>query len=247
MSADLSRRLTRRHAARQAAVRAAVASQAARIFKATFDIDDVAGSWGLFAAQVTPLIQQQHGVSSELAAQYFTRFRQASRAAGSSEALLASTPRPDQIRRLLEYDARIATLRTIANGMPADRAAQSALTRVVGTCQSLVSDGGRETVMQSTDADDQASGWVRLPEDDACDFCALLATRGPAYRSETSATFEAHRFCQCEAEPVYGQWQRTDQQQEWLDLYREVTRDTRGGEESRAAWRAAYRDRYGTT
>jgi hypothetical protein len=78
----------------------------------------------------------------------------------------------------------------------------------------------------------------------------MLASRGPIYRSEQTATFEAHDSCACTVEPVYSRstlW--PGRAAEFRRLYREVTTGTTG-QDSINAFRRAYerqqRQRSGT-
>lgn len=85
------------------------------------------------------------------------------------------------------------------------------LAQIESASAQFVLDAGRNEVITAVDADAQAKGWARVVRPGACYFCLMLATRGPVYRTEKSASFRAHQVfngrggdCQCTAEPVFG-------------------------------------------
>jgi hypothetical protein len=54
-----------------------------------------------------------------------------------------------------------------------------------------------DVVLTDTSATDRVNGYARRTEGAfTCDFCRMLATRGPVYRKDT-AGFRAHAFCDC--------------------------------------------------
>jgi hypothetical protein len=73
-----------------------------------------------------------------------------------------------------------------------------------GSASRHVLNGGRETALTLIHADDTVLGWARVTDSDPCAFCALLASRGPVYRSPKRASFPAHDGCCCTAEAVYS-------------------------------------------
>lgn len=76
-----------------------------------------------------------------------------------------------------------------------------ALSKLVGGLTRLVLNGGRDTVVQSTNADPAHVGWARVGAGD-CDFCQMLIDRGPVYGAD-SADFESHDHCHCSAVPSF--------------------------------------------
>lgn len=68
----------------------------------------------------------------------------------------------------------------------------------------LVAEAGRGQVFASQRADAKATRWARVTSVTACAFCTMLATRGAAYRTEDTASFEAHRSCHCTVQPMFG-------------------------------------------
>ena len=81
--------------------------------------------------------------------------------------------------------------------------------KVARDAMRLALNGGRDTTLATVDSDPASLGWARATSGKPCAFCAMLASRGPVYKSEATAGFHAHGSCSCTAEPVYSrdaQW-----------------------------------------
>jgi len=112
-------------------------------------------------------------------------------------------------------------------GRTAQQAARDALADAAGAAGRHVLEGGRQAQLHLVHADDAAKGWMRITDGEPCAFCAMLASRGPVYKSEQSANYVVnpkakrplgalyHDNCGCSAEAVY------DRGQEWPALNRE--------------------------
>lgn len=107
--------------------------------------------------------------------------------------------------------------------MPADPVAIKA--QVVGAMATRanleVLTAGREVVQHSS------KRWRRVADSDPCGWCAMLAGRGPVYRSAEKAG-DGHRYhghCGCTAEPFEGDpdsWEPTPGEQHFIDAYESV-------------------------
>jgi len=77
----------------------------------------------------------------------------------------------------------------------------------------------RENRMERISRDPDTSAWVRVPNGGACDFCMLLASRGPVFKAKT-ARFSAHGSCKCSASEVYKGYSNSpliqERADEWL-------------------------------
>lgn len=111
--------------------------------------------------------------------------------------------------------------------------------KVQGVVEKDVLDVGRSTILDAVHKDRKALGWARVPEPTACSFCALLATRGAVYRSDKTASFEAHDHCRCHAEPIFTAYEPSAQIREWQSIYSESTKGIHGAKAMRAAFRKA--------
>lgn len=102
-----------------------------------------------------------------------------------------------------------------------------------------VLNGGRATIEQTVQADRAALGYARATSGKPCAFCAMLAGRGPVYRSEQSAGFHAHDGCSCTLEPVYrrdADWPSGARQ--YQQVWQEATAG-KSGDDALAAFRQA--------
>ncbi len=84
------------------------------------------------------------------------------------------------------------------SGTAGDVAAGIVLSKVSGGLQKVVTDGARQTIVGSASRDPGRVGWARVGAG-GCDFCALLIGRGAVYASESTASFESHDRCRCDA------------------------------------------------
>lgn len=80
---------------------------------------------------------------------------------------------------------------------------KSALTLIAGGLQRTVADAHRLTIVQSTQADSEATGWKRVGVGGNCGFCQMLIGRGAVY-TEASVTFRSHDHCNCMASPTWA-------------------------------------------
>lgn len=76
--------------------------------------------------------------------------------------------------------------------------------------------GSRQTIVDNTERDRVALGWVRVTKADPCYFCAMLASRGLSYRAFKEDSFamsdprftgsgdaKVHDSCGCSLKPIY--------------------------------------------
>jgi len=91
--------------------------------------------------------------------------------------------------------------------------------------------GGRNTVMQMTAMDPQATGWERITEPDACAFCMQNAAKGPF--SPSMHDFHPHDYCNCVAVPLFAGQKPANA--EMKTQWQQVTQG-KTGVEARVAW-----------
>lgn len=106
-----------------------------------------------------------------------------------------------------------------------------------GLFEEVIAGGYRETHLATLRNDPRAKGYARIGETNMCAFCAMLISRGPVYKKDTSA-FRSHGHCRCSSRPFFSDgaaWddQATDLAKQWA----EVTKDLSPGDAQRA-WRA---------
>lgn len=115
------------------------------------------------------------------------------------------------------------------------------LKKASGAASKHVLNGGREVIIVKTELDLAAIGWVRVTDGDPCAFCALLSSRGPAYKTEQAAAFEPHDHCACVPMAVYSKsapW--PGRAREFRRLYDDNVAGQHSGADLLNAWRRFY-------
>lgn len=103
-----------------------------------------------------------------------------------------------------------------------------ALSRLSGVTQRQVANGARETVEDNAAKDPAKPRFARHASANACAFCALIATRGPVYRSAATAGDgrKYHDHCHCVVVPVWGQdYEPAPYVKTWQSAYAQARRD----------------------
>ncbi len=232
-------RLTEQHRRLQLALRAATLTQLLAIWPA-FDSADIDTTWPPVEAGLVALIQARGANSSGLAARYYEQFRTLE-GAGPIVAHLPPPPPATDIIGGLRYAGPANARRLVAAGAP--NPGPTTLTHVAGEVTRQTLNQGRRTITDNVESDPVALGYARVTDGNPCAFCAMLASRGPVYRSDQTGGFSAHGHCGCTAEPVFTRhqpWPGRNRhfQQLWA-------RSTSGlhGDDARAAFRRAVEDR----
>ncbi|MFF9644737.1 VG15 protein [Kitasatospora aureofaciens] len=115
-----------------------------------------------------------------------------------------------------------------------------------GAAGRVAMNGGRSTIWHHTSRDGRALGYARLSRTGTpCGFCAMLISRGVAYKSERSATYKDgdlfHDHCHCYAEPIFSSSQFAgsglfELNRQYQALWPEVTKGY-SGKAALNAWR----------
>lgn len=155
-------------------------------------------SWPGWLRAMSLLIKNYRSQSSVAAGAGYRLQRAAFTQSPAPQSLvkLAPDPDPEWLRKALGYAGPGTLDRDTAKP-------GTALSTTLGTASRIVLDAGRTTVIDTVDADPVAVGWYRLTDGQPCAFCALLASRGIAYKSEKHAAFQAHNDCGCSAAPAF--------------------------------------------
>lgn len=191
------------------------------------DLDATTLAW-LLAAQ--PLVSRYRRRSADLAARYYTADRrlagittpfQPSPVADLPIEVLASslqTTGPDKVRDVL----RRVNVTDRAMQLGRDMSARAAVRHALN--------GGRDTIQRAVVEDPQAIGWARITDGDCCAFCAMLATRGPAYLEHNVLIAKDgdsyHDGCGCTAMAVYDNGEPLTEESE---RFRRLWYQTTGG------------------
>jgi hypothetical protein len=137
----------------------------------------------------------------------------------------------------------VAQKQKASRGKPLQTARDESFTQAAGAATRHVLTGGRRSLLTLLVDDPVALGWIRVTDGDPCAFCAILASRGPVYRSRETAGFLAHDHCACTPEPVYSRdtlW--PGRAKEFRGLWRTSTEGL-SGKDARNAFRREYETR----
>lgn len=156
-------------------------------FIARLDLTDVAASRDALIEFTEALVDTYGRPAALVAATFYDDLRAASpNATGRYQAVLADGPSRDAIEGTVRW----------AVGEPSPRDALS------GALQRYVSESGRNTIALNSGRDPSPGGWARVPgysKSGNCEFCLMLASRGPVYRSAATAGEgnDWHDHCNC--------------------------------------------------
>lgn len=205
----------------------------------------------LLGPSVLALLRPYASASASLAAEFYLAERELARARTRFTVPIAEPPPLEQVAATMSWATR-GLSRDEGEDEDAGGGA-AALTLARGVVQRLVADTGRRTLVRAVTADDAGAGWARVPTGSrTCHFCALMCTRGAAYKSRGSGggganrrfvgdgNFKFHDNCDCTLQPIFrGQRYRPSEQvEQWEQLYRESTGDAFGPEKLRVFRRA---------
>lgn len=145
--------------------------------------------------ELVPEIIDRYGAAyAEVAAQWFEHTVQA-------VPVVAGEYRREAWERSVRYALKPYVAGEVALGVVKSRLAASALRHA--------RQGGRDTIDASCRATSGVLYARMLTGAENCDFCVVMASRGPVYGSAHDAGGYANRYhddCDCEVVPVRGQW-----------------------------------------
>ncbi|GAB3080999.1 hypothetical protein GCM10027053_51910 [Intrasporangium mesophilum] len=232
------------HQAEQEALTGHMAPQLAAAWH-LLDLSNLNATLPQFREAVQAIVDYYGRASAAAALEYFRNARRAAGVGGRADIPAAGPVKPQLIDQLV--DEVVAPLR---GPHPNEQDSQDVLD---SAAQQLVWDYGRRQLIGGVAIDDQARGWARVPNADACSFCLMLALRaagGDLYKSKRSASFPAHRRrangsggdCKCSVEPVFGVYEPTARVREAQALWKSSTKGL-GGNDARNAFRRAVEGR----
>lgn len=235
------RAATEAHRLGQLKVRAATIRDVLAVWQ-FFDPEDIAGTWPAVEAALLAIIGTHSAESAAMAAEYYRAFRYVEGISGSPAVRVAPLPPAKEIATSLRYVGVVNAYKLIEARRP--DVGRTTFVNVAGDTSRHTLNRGRDTLLESVDADDQALGWARVTDGHACAWCRMLASRGPVYRSkEKTGARKWHLKCGCTAEPVY----RHDQPwpgraEEFKQQWDETTKGLSGAD-ARKAFRQAVEGR----
>lgn len=219
------RQLTEWHQKQQVALSDALVSDVGKLWKLWSPSDSA--SYEAFETAMLLLIQNRASNSAAIAAKYVEFFRAIDGPTAAARKIatvpLAAGATKEQIRKSLAVTAQATVLRALEAGEPFEKAMQTGLASVSGSASRLMLQAGRDTILEEVERDSHIVGYTRVAGADACAFCAMVASRGPVYKTESTAgKFNAwHDHCNCGVEIVYKDSEWPAHSREYQDLWYE--------------------------
>jgi hypothetical protein len=195
---------------RQALISARLIRQIVQTWRLLVNPARVDASWPALRDVLGSGVQQARAESAQLAREFYMEAR---RDAGVPDGLFVPDDPPQLTRaRLvtsLDVTGPVEFKRSIAAGKTPEQAVDAAAVRMSGSSSYLALEGGRDVMQESIRRDERATGWSRVTDADPCAWCAMLASRGPVYKSAVTAgdprqggnTYHDH--CGCQAWPAF--------------------------------------------
>lgn len=190
---------------------------------ATLDLEAPERMRDVFTDLLADLVETYAAAAGAFGADWYEALRADSGVTGAFTAELPDLPDLEQLRGSASY---------AASGLYVDT--EKALGDMAAIAQRLVADADRAAIAVNVDADEADPRWARVAQPGACAFCALLASRGPDYRTKDTATRTLsadryHEHCGCVAMPVWNaeQFELPAYATPWVDAY-DAARDALG-------------------
>ncbi|MGW4076041.1 VG15 protein [Streptomyces asiaticus] len=194
----------------QALLVARMARQVLRVWRDLMNPAKVDESWPAVRAALMPIVEQAREQSAVLARAAYMEARQD--AGVPEDGFTPSGPLRlaiDRLESALDVTGPVEFKKAIAAGKTPQQAMDAAAVRMVGSTQYLALEGGRSVMNQSIEDDERATGWSRVTDNDPCAWCAMLASRGPVYKTAKTAGDPRqggnsyHDHCGCQAWPAF--------------------------------------------
>ena len=191
--------LTNLHRRRQLQLRKVTLDEMARLWPA-LDWEALDSTYPALAGATAAMVAKYRRTSAGLAAGYLRAYRVASGLDGNVRLVIPPALNVEQLGASL-HSTSVAPIKVAASkGVAPELAMRNGLALASGAMSRLVLDAGRQTVTQTIQSDERATGWRRVLGGGGCDFCRDLA--GRVYPRD-NADFDAHGKCGCTSEPVY--------------------------------------------
>lgn len=231
--------LTESYRISQARAASKVTAQALIAFRTLLNPADLNGSFTQYLALQNLLIGAGRQDAAGLAGAYYETHRFASGVDGTAQVYYADPLTLDQTAASLLYTGPVTVKRSLTKGSTIEAAMRAAESATLGAIFRIVADGGRNTIHTTAMRDPKALGFARVTDGNPCAFCAMLASRGFAYKSEETAGGQYHDRCGCFAQPMYRPTDTVPGRgQEFSDLWAATTGDVTGADKARAFRRA---------
>lgn len=203
----------------------------------TLDLAHVLTSWENIRTAVISLIRSGAVRALADSERYYADMRALAGVPGDIPGLIPREMPLPLLRATIDMTGPGRLLGDIKRGQPIIQAMDRAGVNLAGASTRLVQQAGRDAVTALVANDQKAVGWSRITSGMPCAFCAMLASRGPVYKTEKQAGFRAHNHCACTAMPVFRKADgRTPDAKALYEAWKRVTKGQSGADAFRA-WR----------
>ena len=239
----------------QVLIAATLTRDLVRLLKAMFDPADPGPSWAATRLAVAALIRSRRQQSADLAARFYPQLRSVAGVHGPVATAPPIGLPDDRLMTNIDVTGIGMYQRALKAGTSPEQAVDRAAVTLSGTASRLALEGGRSVAAETAQGDAEAIGWMRVTDGDPCSWCAMLASRGAAYKSAATAggrknadfvgggQFKFHDHCGCTVAPV---WSQDDPRLDHADdLYDQWVQATQGhsGNAAVNAWRRYWENR----
>jgi hypothetical protein len=198
-------RLSTRHRSQQLTIRNLAIRDLLALWQ-TVRVDDITATIMPFLAAAPSVVAARFTMSAQTALDYYRELRIVEGASMITSLNTLPLPEPPAATKTMSL-LRGAGIAGIVNGrrkgFTPEAALQNGFVKVAGSASGLILDAARETIIQTARADPASTGrWQRIAGLNSCDFCSMLADRGPVFTEETGG-FQAHNHDGCTAEPEF--------------------------------------------
>lgn len=202
-------------------------SQIAVQSRATLDVQQLypiwepgnAESYRQFERATQTLAIERHRKSAENARQYYQQFREAEQMFGQVSPAEVEF-NEEQFRSSLDLSSRGGYVSARRRGFTPEAASRTALVLTTGSVARLVTNAGRDTVLQTAQRDGQVRGFQRITGAEPCAWCASIAGLGIATWDQMH--FGRHDHDSCEFEVAYQGSRVLGRNQEFAERIREA-------------------------
>lgn len=235
-----AQQLAERHRLAQLQLRAALLRSLLRVWR-TLDKRNLDITFDRWFALVWQEISQHRGYSAAIAARYVQDIRRQAGNGGLAPVVPIRQLPVEKAQLAMRVTAVRAVKQATAKKTPLREASNIGFVRSAGEATQMALDAGRDTVLDMVAADPVALGWARITDGNPCAFCAMLASRGAHYKSQESASFQAHPHCGCSAVAIYDRRDaQLEMNRQFATEWRKATRGVPSAEKLNAYRR--YRD-----
>ena len=193
----------------------------------TLDPSDARATTAALVPAVQDITAAYGDIAAVQAADFYENARASSGAPGRFRAVAAPVAPASQVRVMVRW--------AVTPLWSADPRTGDALTRLAGGQQRLIRKAERDTIFGSGRRDTALATWVRVPRDDACDWCLMLGSREDVYQTRETALRVSerprgtrppgerfHDHCRCRTVPIWSPDDIPDVNrqlhQEWQDV-----------------------------